>query len=136
MGVRSYMQLKDSAGGNIFELKGWRWDRVLDRFVKLHPLKSFPGASSVNETLALDFGDNARKYALMGRLLTNRQFNSLRTLVRDTYFEKAPVTLTIGTGAHNLTPSGVVSNLHVDWSEGNQYYTATIGFIEGVVFPI
>ena len=134
----SYIQMKDSAGGNIYEMKGWRWDRLVERNVRLHPLLSFPGSGAVNETLALDFGENYRKDGLQGRLQTNRQLERLRGLARDSWFDKAPTTLTIGDGgADTMTvTNGLVDRVHADWNESNQYYTVTIGYVEGLVFPL
>jgi hypothetical protein len=116
MAYPSYMQIKDSAGGNIFEMKGWRWGWVLNKEFSIDPLKSFPGASSVNETLAVDFGKHTRDVALSGRLLTQRQFNTLKDYMKNQWFSKQPNTLTIGTGGTAITRTGIASHMHAVWN--------------------
>lgn len=118
-----------------FELKGWRWEYVCDRPVKIDPLKSFPGASSVNETLAIDFGENVPAYVLMGRLKSQKQFNTLKDNIKNKWFADGGTTLTIGTGASAITADGTVAGLHSVWIENKNQFEITIHFIQGVLFP-
>jgi len=136
MPYASYMNIKDSAGGNIFEMKGWRWEDVLGREIKIHPTKSFPGASSVNPPLALDFGSYTRHYALQGRLKTQRQFNRLKLLSAETWFDNYPLTLTIGTGGTAISKVGVLEQLHVEWDAKWNYMICTIKFWNNTYWTI
>ena len=126
----TYMQLKGNSGAYIFEMKGWRWEYVMDRIPKIDPLKSFPGASSVNETLAIDFGSHTRHYALMGRVYNQRQFNRLKDYVKNAWFQDQPNTMTIGTGGTKITGSGIVSHMHAHWTEEHRYITILIDFLD------
>ncbi len=137
MPYETFMQLKDKNGANIFHMKGWRWEGVIDREVKQYPTKSLPGATTVNPPLALDFGSNTRSYALMGRLNTNRQVNVLQDQVIEKWFTYLPVTLVIGdAGADQISVTGLVDHMHADWQERLQYWTIAIHFLHTGVFPI
>lgn len=133
----SYMQIKDSAGGNIFELKGWRWTDLLAREIKIHPTKSFPGASSINPPLGLDFGSHTRHYALQGKLNTQRQFNRLKLLAIVTWYDNYPVTLTIGTGGTKIEKTGVIEHVHVEWdAKSPNFMIASILFYDTTWFTV
>jgi hypothetical protein len=133
MPYASYMQVKDAAGANIFEMKGWRWEDLLAREVKVHPTKSFP-SSEPNAPLGLDFGSYTRHYALQGRLKSQREFNRLKLLVAVTYYENAAnqkmVTLTVGTGGTAISADGIIEQIHAEWDAEWNYIICTIKFYE------
>ena len=135
------IEIKGSSGAYLFPMKAWRWDIVVDRNPKIDPLKSFPGADSVNETLAVDFGKHTRHVALMGRVRTNRQMNTLRDYVKNKWFSDQPLTLTIGTGGDKIqftgaTNGGLVQHVHGTWSAETMEWTLLIDFWNVVVFKI
>lgn len=139
MPYASYMQLKGADNDNIFELKGWRWEIVMNREIKVHPTKSFP-TNTPNPSIGLDFGSYTTHYLLQGRLKTQRQLNRLKTLCALTWYETAQnnimVTLTIGTGAAAITTGGVIEGLHSEWSAENNYFNITLKYYETTIFII
>ncbi len=132
----TYVEIKGTSGAYLFPMKAWRWDIVVDRNPKIDPLKSFPGATSVNETLAVDFGKHTRHIALMGRVKTNRQMNTVRDYVKNKWFKDQPLTLTIGTGGDSITFTGLVQHIHGTWSAETEEWTLLIDFWNVVVFKI
>lgn len=136
MGNPTYIQLKDKNGANIFEMKADRWEATIDREVKVHPLKSGFSATTVNAPLALDFGSATEHFALKGRLMTQRELNRLKDLVKNKWFTNSPVTLTIGTGGTAITKGGVVSQMHSYWDENTRKFVVTVLFIDTTVWKI
>jgi hypothetical protein len=133
------MQLKDAAGNNVFEMKGWRWGDTLVREIKVHPTKSF-NATTPNPPLALDFGSHTRHYTLQGKLRNQKEFNRLKLLCAVTWYENAAsnkmATLTIGEGGSVISADGVIEGMHAEWNAAWNYIIVTIQFYETTYFII
>jgi len=101
--------------------------------VKSHGTNSFPSGTP-NPPIGLDFGENVRNYAILGKVQTQREFNRLRTLARDTWYQYRQCTLTIGTGASAITATGDVTGLHVEWNAAINKFIVTLNFSQAGVF--
>ena len=129
------VSIEDTDGNHKFIFSSPRWEDRIQREVKTHPLKSFPGTDP-NPPMGLDFGSFSRHYAIDAELLTNRQLNELKKYVVVDWYKHAPATLKIGTGASQISKTGVVGQLHVDWNEGVRAYQAKLTFADVTVFTI